>query len=218
MKRKSLKILRTIMISTFCVTLAAGTISTIPVTADSISNANELFVNSSNVSLQKAASLPDNFGTYDGQTVACNFDAGKEGVLLSSSVEGATIDLAPTFIGDFSMTFRAFSDVSFGSKNANEFNSSSYGITEYADLREISFVIEDENGESFTVAITAGERWIVITPAARVVLGDLSIGYHYLNDAKTQSDTQIKNSGALYTRIGGTTFCTLSQKTMETFD
>lgn len=212
MRKKSLQRLRAIVFSSFCAVLTAGTIVSIPATADTIANANEFFVNAENVSIKKAAKLPNSFGTFDGKTVSCDFDSNKEGVLLSSSIEGSTVDLAPTFSGDFSMTFRAYSDVSFGSENANEYNSSKYGITEYADLRGISFVFEDENGVSFTVAITAGERWNVITPAARVVLGDLAIGYHYLNDAKMQSDTQTKNSGALYTRIGGTTFCNVARR------
>ena len=214
MKRKALKILRTALISAFCATLSLGTIASIPrtVQAETITNANELFVNSSGVTVTKAAAAPDKFQTYDGKEVARDFDIGMEGVRLTAEENGSTVALAPTFAGDFSMTFRAYSDVSFGSDNASEFSSTSYNITPYADLKEIHFIFEDEKGQTFTVAMTAGERYNVITPSARVILGDAEIAYHYLNDDTQISDTDIKNPRGFYCRMGGTTFCNVARR------
>lgn len=214
MKKKVLRALRTTFISIFCSTLLLGAIVSAPraVQAETITNASEMFVNASGVTIAKAASAPDKFQTYDGKEVARDFDIGMKGVQLTAEENGSTVSLAPTFAGDFSMTFRAYSDVSFGSDNATEFSSTSYDITPYADLKEIHFIFEDENGQTFTVAMTAGERYNVITPSARVIIGDAEIAYHYLNDDTEISDTDIKNPRGFYCRMGGTTFCNVARR------
>ena len=176
-----------------------------------IESAEQLFVEASGVTITQDAEAPDTFLDYKGNTVARDFDLGMKGTLLSTSAIGSSVQLAPTFSGDFSMTFRAYSDVNFGSDNPNEFNVYSYVMTPYADLREISFIFEDSTGKKFTIAIAAGEKYNVITPAARVITGKTAFGYHYLNDATMENNTPAQNAGGYFTRIGGTTFCNVAR-------
>ena len=178
MKKTTLKVLKGATVSAFFAALALGAVINLPASAsaESVVDANGLFVNGSGVTVQKAAAAPDTFESYKGEEISRDFDIGKEGVLLSATDVGSTIELSPTFAGDFSMSFRAYSDTSFGSDNAAEYNASAYAITPYADLREIAFRFEDEKGQSFTVYISGGEKYNVITPSARVAIGEVEIG------------------------------------------
>lgn len=214
MKKTTLKVLKGATVSAFFAALALGAVINLPASAsaESVVDANGLFVNGSGVTVQKAAAAPDTFESYKGEEISRDFDIGKEGVLLSATDVGSTIELSPTFAGDFSMSFRAYSDTSFGSDNAAEYNASAYAITPYADLREIAFRFEDEKGQSFTVYISGGEKYNVITPSARVAIGEVEIGYHYANDSTSPNDTALKNLGGYYTRIGGTTFCNVARR------
>ncbi|MBO7344394.1 MAG: hypothetical protein J6U92_00450, partial [Clostridia bacterium] len=158
---KKLRTIITSLILIFAVVVIGG-ISMLNVSkAVAITSAKELFVNASGVTVKQNAEAPDTFLDYKGNTIARDFDLGMHGVLLNSDKVGSTIELAPTFSGDFSMTFRAYSDVSFGSDEVAEFNTDKYVMTSYADLREISFIFEDETGKSFTIAIAAGEKYNV---------------------------------------------------------
>ena len=180
--------------------------------AESIVDSNGLFSDSSGVTVLADAAVPDTFASYDGGTVARDFDAGMKGILLSADTVGSQISLTPDFEGDFRLTFRAYSEVSYHAATEMDYNSSAVNMTPYADLREISFRFTDDRGNEFTVAIVAGEKYNIITPAARVNIASASVGYHYAMDAKTPSETGLKNSGGYFTRIGGTTFCNVARR------
>ena len=183
-----------------------------------VSEATDMFVNASGVTVTANKSVPDTFLDYAGKTVQRDFDLGKSGVLLSASAVDSSVELSPTFAGNFEMTFRPYSSVSFhdddwnGNGVADDYNRSDVAISQYADLREIAFDFVAEDGTAFTVAIAAGEKYNVITPAARVELGGVAIGYHYADDSPIASETGLKNSGGYYTRIGGTTFCNVARR------
>ena len=207
---KRIKALKTALLVALCATTVGGVSAIQSVQASEIRGADDLFVNANGVTVTEAASAPEQFLDYKGKTIERDFDIGMEGVLLSAEKIGSKVELSQTFSGDFSMSFRAYSDVSFGSDNKNEFNAYNYVMTPYADLREISFIFEDEEGQSFTVAIAAGEKYNVITPAARVICGNLAFGYHYLNDADVENNTANQNAAGYYTRLSGSTFCNVA--------
>ena len=180
--------------------------------AESIVDSGGLFIASSGVTVLADAAVPDAFASYDGGTVERDFDAGMKGVLLSANAVGSQISLTPDFEGDFKLTFRAYSEVSYHAATAMDYNSSAVDMTPYADLREIAFRFTDDRGNQFTVSIKAGEKYNIITPSARVDIARMSVGYHYAGDAKTPSETGLKNSGGYFTRIGGTTFCNVARR------
>ena len=177
-----------------------------------ISDSGEMFVSADGVNVAANGAAPDTFQTYDGGTAARDFDLEKRGVLLSAASEGASVSLAPEFAGDFELTFRVYSSVTYHPATENDYNSSAVVMSPYIDLREIFFDFEDENGNAFTVAIAGGEKYNIITPAARVIVAGTAVGYHYATDAKVPSETGLKNSGGYYTRIGGTTFCNVARR------
>ena len=180
--------------------------------AESIVDSNGMFFGSSGVSVVADAAVPDTFISYDGGIIERDFDAGMKGVLLSANTVGSRISLAPDFEGDFRLTFRAYSEVSYHAATETDYNSYAVNMTPYADLREIAFRFTDDAGKEFTVAICAGEKYNIITPAARVNIAGVSVGYHYAADAKIPSETGLKNSGGYFTRIGGTTFCNVARR------
>lgn len=197
------------VVAVCCLFFAAKTAEPL---AESIVNSDGMFLAADGVTVAADAAAPDTFATYDGGTEARKFDLGKKGVLLSAEDAGAEVSLAPTFAGDFELTFRAYSSVSYHAESDADYNTSAVEMTPYADLREISFEFTDREGNGFTVAIDAGERWNIITPAARVIVAGTSVGYHYATDAKTPSETALKNSEGYFTRIGGTTFCNVARR------
>lgn len=201
-------------IAVAAVALCAAVLSLLSVASASanITKADDLFVNAQGMSVQADGSAPESFATYNGGTVARDFDTGKSGVLLSAAKQGASVDLAPTFSGDFELTFRAYSSVSYNADTgANDYNRYDIDITQYADLREVTFDFTAADGKAFSVVIRAGEKWNVITPAAHVEISGVAVGYHYLNDATAQNETSTRNANGYYTRIGGTTFCNVTR-------
>jgi len=208
---KKLRALKTTLVLALVAVTVCGVATWQSGRVNAVDVASELFVNASGVTVTRDAEAPATFTDYKGNTIERDFDLGMKGVLLNSDKLNSSVQLSPTFTGDFSMTFRAYSDVSFGSNDPNEFNKYNYVMTPYADLREISFIFEDESGEKFTVAIAAGEKYNVITPAARVIVGSSAFGYHYLNDATLANETPDKNAAGYFTRIGGTTFCNVAR-------
>lgn len=180
--------------------------------AESIVDSNGMFTDASGVSVLADAEAPEKFASYDGGTIERDFDEGLKGVSLSADTIGSEVSLVPVFEGDFELTFRAYSQTSYHAATEMDYNSSAVDMTPYADLREISFQFTDDNGNQFTVAIDAGEKYNIITPAARVNIAGTSVGYHYATDAKIPSETGLKNSEGYFTRIGGTTFCNVARR------
>ncbi|MFA7561022.1 MAG: hypothetical protein WCY80_02820 [Candidatus Izemoplasmatales bacterium] len=177
-----------------------------------LEDVDNLFINESGIELITDSEAPASFKTADGGTVERDFDLGMKGVLLKATNPGSSIDLARQFSGSFEMTFRAYSETSHYDASGEDWRSTSTAMTPYADLKEVAFDFTDSEGSSFTVLITAGERWNTITPAARVRIFGSEIGYHYLGDSTVESQTALKNSGGYYTRIGGATFANVARR------
>ncbi len=177
-----------------------------------ISDEKGMFVSTEKMEIAADAALPDEFLSYDGGTVSRDFDLGMRGVRLSSEEAGAEVSFAPLFAGDFELTFRIYSEMSYHPATENDYNTTAVDMTPYIDLKEIFFDFTDQSGKTFTVAIAGGERWNIITPAARVIVGGTAVGYHYATDSKVPSETGLKNSEGYYTRIGGTTFCNVARR------
>lgn len=180
-----------------------------------ITKDSDLFTNSNNIEIKANMEAPDTFKSITEGTVNRDFDLGKNGILLSSSINGANVDLTPTFTGSFETTFRAYSETSYYDETGSDWNSSTIEMSPYADLKEVSFIFTDKKGQFFTVIITAGENWNTVTPVAHVSFNGIEIGYHYLNDATEPNDTSLKNSSGYFTRIGGTTFCNVTRRESE---
>lgn len=171
-----------------------------------------LFVNSKNITITENQSVPAILKDKDGNDVSTIFDSGKNGVLLTSNNQGSSVDFARAINGSFEVDFRVYSDVHFYDSTGSDYNSPTIAINPYCDLQELSIRFTAENGQSFDVIVTGGEKSNTITAAARVKIGDAEFGYHYLNDATTPNDTSLKNSGGYFTRIGGTTFSNVTKR------
>lgn len=180
--------------------------------AGTIVDSQGMFSGSSGVRVSADTAVPDTFASYDGGTIERDFDAGMKGILLSADTVGSHISFTPDFEGDFELTFRAYSETSYHAATEMDYNSYAVSMTPYADLREIAFRFTDDKGNEFTVAVRAGEKYNIITPAARIDIAGTSVGYHYAGDSKKPSETGLKNSGGYFTRIGGTTFCNVARR------
>lgn len=138
----------------------------------------------------------------DGEDIV---DAGRKGILLSAENEGAIGTLSLDMAGLFEIDFRVFSEMTYDTPDA--WSQSTYR-NEALDLSELIFTFKEKNGsQSFSVTITGGESYNVITPTAKVAIGTAVAGLHYVGAATTESDTAFKNAGGYYTRLWGTTFC-----------
>ena len=171
-----------------------------------------LFVNSNSITVTDNQSVPSTLKDKDGNDVSTTFDSGKNGVLLTSNTPGSTVDFVKTINGSFEVEFRVYSDTYFYDSTGSDYNSATVAINPYCDLQELSIRLTNENGESFDIVVTGGEKSNNITAAARVKIGEAEFGYHYLNDATTPNDTSLKNSGGYFTRIGGTTFSNITKR------
>ncbi|MDD5292822.1 MAG: hypothetical protein PHW40_00750 [Candidatus Izemoplasmatales bacterium] len=189
-----------------------GLIQSAPLSGAALIDADSLFVNASGIEVIADSEAPESFASAVSGTIARDFDLGMRGVLLKSNTAGSSVDLSSQFSGSFEMTFRAFSATSHHDQTGDDWRSTTLPMTPYTDLREVAFDFTDVDGETFTVLITAGERWNTITPAARVRIFGSDIGYHYLGDATIPSDTAVKNSSGYYTRIGGATFANVARR------
>ena len=181
-------------------------------TVDAQDKNSDLFYNEKGITVTDNRSVPAVLKDKDGKDVSTTFDAGKNGVLLTSNVSGSSVDILKTIKGNFEAEFRVYSDVHFYDESGKDWNSNVVKINPYCDLEELSIIFTDNNGQSFEVIITGGEKYNTITPAAHVKVMDAEFGYHYSNDATVPSETALKNSGGYYTRIGGTTFSNVTRR------
>lgn len=172
----------------------------------------DLFINSKDITVTDNASVPKILKDKDGNDVSTMFDNGKNGVLLSSSKEGAKVDFAQEISGSFETEFRVYSDVVYHDQTGADWNSGSISINKYCDLQEFAITFIDEKGQTFEIIISGGEAWNNITASARVKVGAAEFGYHYLNDAVKPNDTALKNTSGYFTRIGGTTFSNVTRR------
>lgn len=172
----------------------------------------DLFDNTKGITITDNYSVPAVLKDKDGNDVETTFDTELNGVLLTSSEAGSSVDIAKTIKGNFETEFRVYSDVHYYDVTGKDWNSSIVKINPYCDLEEMSIIFTDNSGQSFEVVITGGEKYNVITPGAHVKVGDARFGYHYAYDATEPSDTALKNSGGYYTRIGGTTFSNVARR------
>lgn len=172
----------------------------------------DLFNNTKGITVTDNRSVPEKLKDKDGKDVPTTFDSGKNGVLLTSSEAGATVDIAKTIKGNFETQFRVYSDVHYFDETGKDWNSNIVKINPYCDLEELSIIFTDDNGQTFEVIISGGEKYNTVTPGVHVKVGDARFGYHYADDAIVPSDTALKNSGGYYTRIGGTTFSNVTRR------
>lgn len=179
---------------------------------EAFEKSSDLFVNADNMTISDNQTVPEVLEDKDGNEVKTTFDLDKNGVLLYSSSENASVELARKISGEFETEFRVYSDTHFYDTTGTDFNSPTIEINPYCDLQEIKFTFTDQNGKYFDLCITGGEKYNTITPAARVVINGNSFGYHYLNDNFIPSDTATKNASNYYTRIGGTTFTNVTRR------
>ncbi|MDD3999388.1 MAG: hypothetical protein PHX62_00645 [Bacilli bacterium] len=208
MKYKNLK-KTSLFVITITIVVALYLINYKPITA--VSSYEDLFINSKDMDIAFNQEAPSQFLNHEGVLVDRDFDLGMKGTLLSSNKNGSSVELSQTFYGSFETSFRAYSATNYHDVSGTDWNSSTIAIPETTDLKEVAFTFTAKNKESFTVYITAGEKWNTVTPAARVEFSDVQIGYHYTNDSKLPNDTGLKNSGGYYTRIGGTTFANIAR-------
>ncbi|MGI6768743.1 MAG: hypothetical protein ACOX43_06665 [Bacilli bacterium] len=180
-----------------------------PLTA--ISSYDELFINPRDMDISFNEEAPSHFFNHQGELVERDFDLGKRGTLLSSAKNGSSVELSPTFYGSFEMSLRAYSATNYHDASGTDWNSNLISIPQTTDLKEVAFTFTSQTNEEFTVYITAGEKYNTITPAARVEVFGIQVGYHYANDSTVPNDTGTKNAGGYYTRIGGTTFANVAR-------
>ncbi|NLG81008.1 MAG: hypothetical protein GX490_00590 [Bacilli bacterium] len=200
---------------TVLVLLVTGFVLTLSIDkslANIITKETDLFTNAKDMTIIADQEAPASFKLHNGETTQRDFDIDMKGVLLKSSKNGAKVDLTPTFTGNFELTFRAYSATNFHDVSGSDWNSATIEINPYADLREVTFTFENDEGQSFDVIIRAGEKYNTITPAARVRIAGADFGYHYNYDALVPSETALKNSGGYFTRIGGTTFSNVTRR------
>lgn len=172
----------------------------------------DLFSNANGITMTDNHSVPEYLKDKDGNDVLTTFDSGKNGVLLTATNPGSSVDIAKKIRGSFETEFRVYSDVQYYDSTGKDWNSNSVVVNPYCDLEELSIVFTDENGQSFEIVVAGGEKYNTITAGAHVKVGDARFGYHYANDATEPSETVMKNAGGYYTRIGGTTFSNVTRR------
>ena len=183
---------------------------------NAVEKSSDLFINSKNISVADNQTVPTVLKDKDGKDVQTTFDSGKNGVLLTSNTSGASVDLSRTFSGSFEVEFRVYSDTYFYDSTGTDYNSSVITVNPYCDLQELSITLTDDNGQSFDIVVSGGEKYNTVTAAARVRIGDAEFGYHYSNDDLLPTKTPLQNSGGFFTRIGSTTFSNVTRRGGET--
>lgn len=133
----------------------------------------------------------------------------RAGTRLRASESGASVSFSDTFSGTFVLDFRVISQNAYsGSMDAALGSVYTNNELELSQM-SLSFT-EPESGDSFSVIFQAGAAYDVVTPTARVAVGDAVCGLHYNNGELEAANTTIQNSLGYYTRLNGTSFCNVA--------
>lgn len=158
----------------------------------------EVFSESNGIEIKKNHSVPE-------ENLV---DAGKSGILLSSTAEKSSIEFSQVMSGAFDLQFRVYSATNFSDTvNWNKTNINNLAL----DLRKISFVFTDvQTGDSFklTVQATSNDN---VTPSAFVEARGIRYANTYAQDSATISGSYANNASGIYTKLGGTTFCNVAR-------
>lgn len=198
--------------STLVLALAIPFVADKLINTKALVNNSDLFTNKIDMDVKDNSTVPATLKDHNGKDVTTTFDTGKNGVLLSSSTNDASVELSKNIKGSFETEFRVYSDTHFYDSTGKDYNSATDSVNKYCELKQMTFTFTDATGQSFDISVTGGEKYNTITPAARVVINGNAFGYHYSNDATLPDQTSLKNSGGYYTRIGGTTFTNVARR------
>ena len=158
----------------------------------------EVFSESNGIEIKKNHSVPE-------ENLV---DAGKSGILLSSTAEKSSIEFSQVMSGAFDLQFRVYSAANFSDTvNWNKTNINNLAL----DLRKISFVFTDvQTGDSFklTVQATSNDN---VTPSVFVEARGIRYANTYAQDSATISGSYANNASGIYTKLGGTTFCNVAR-------
>lgn len=133
----------------------------------------------------------------------------RAGIRLRTSDSGASVSFSDTFSGTFVLDFRVISQKAYsGSMDAalgSVFTNNELELNQMS----LSFT-ESGTGKSFSVIFQAGAPYDVVTPTARVSVGEAVCGLHYNNGESVAANTAVQNSLGYYTRFNGTSFCNVA--------
>lgn len=161
--------------------------------------ADVLQADSDTVQIDYAYKVPDTLGLSET----------REGVRLRSSVSGSGVSFAEPLSGTFVLDFRVISQNAYSGSMDAALGSTFTNNELELNRMSLSFT-ETETGKSFSVIFQAGAAYDVVTPTARVSVGDAVCGLHYNNGETVASNTGVQNSLGYYTRLNGTSFCNVA--------
>ncbi len=166
-----------------------------PANAVAINYAYEL-LQCENAYLETNAVVPASTGIADG----------RRGILVSGG-NGGKVTFYSALSGETDLEFMPYSSASFGGAT---FEQDSYDNS-YADINEMSLTFTDtDNGNAFSVKLTAGAKGNNVTVSASVVYNDKQVGICYFQDSGEIGNTTGGNANGVYTWLFGSSFSNMA--------
>lgn len=144
------------------------------------------------IDVKCASPVPENLGIKDN----------RKGVLFTSEKNGSKVEFNNSFVGDFEIDFRVFSDSTFdGTPTSLIYKNDAL------DLQTLRFRFTNKDGKNFSVIMFGGASGQLSSPNVCVEYEGKRAGIYYDKFGKVTGTSKFSSENSIYTLITGTSFC-----------